>query len=117
MKKFLSTLCLGVGLLVGACTPDQTATLAQIQQAAVQACGFLPTAVTVASLFPTTGQYIGTASSIASAICATVTANVPKSARLVVSKKAALKGAAPSAVSVIVPIGGVPVTVSGYFVR
>jgi len=115
MKKVLSTFCLGVGLLLGAC--DQTATLQQIQQATVVACGFLPTAVTVASLFPTTNQYIGTANQIASAICATVTASVPKSARHAVSRKAALKGTAPSPVTAVVPIGGVPVTITGYFVR
>ena len=78
MKKFLLSATAAVGLLLGGCT---TVTLEQIQAAAVAACGFLPTAVQVSSLFPNLNQYTGTATPIAQAICAAVTASVPKATR------------------------------------
>ena len=48
-----------------------TITPAQVQNAAVQACGFLPTAATVAGLI-TASPYLATASAVAGAICAAV---------------------------------------------
>ena len=49
-----------------------TITPADVQAAAVQACGFLPTAATVAGIL-TASPYLATATAVASAICAAVT--------------------------------------------
>lgn len=53
--------------------PGQT-TVQQVQAAAVAACAFLPTATTVASLIASNNPTLNTASAIAAAICAAVTA-------------------------------------------
>ena len=47
-------------------------TAADVQSAAVAACGFLPTAATVANIIAANNSTLTTATSVASAICAAV---------------------------------------------
>jgi ABC-type spermidine/putrescine transport system permease subunit II len=111
MKKILLSVTMAVGVLLGGCT---TVTLEQIQAAAVAACGFLPTAVQVSSLFPSLNTYTGTAAPIAEAICSAVVAQVPKAA----NRHALRMGAAQGAVNVTVTLpNGNTAVVSGYFVK
>ena len=93
-----------IAVTLASCTPD----LAAIQQATVQACGFLPTAVVVAGLFP--NPYTLPASAIAQAICAAVATQVPLSTRLTARKSQ-------DPVQVTVNVGGQSYVVSGQFVR
>lgn len=66
----------GCALLSTAQQAQVTATVAGVQQSAVQACGFLPTAASVAaiiaSLVPGGSVVVATADSIAAQICAVV---------------------------------------------
>lgn len=64
---------------LGAC--DKTTgkvDLSGAQQLAVQICGFLPTAQTVANIFATGSPALNTASEVAAAVCQAV--NTPRSA-------------------------------------
>jgi hypothetical protein len=90
-----------------------TVTLAEIQAATVQACGFLPTAVTVASFFPAVGPYIGTAGAIAQTICTAVATQVPPAA---IRRGHRLGASATTRVTIQLP-DGATATVTGYFVR
>jgi hypothetical protein len=63
------------GCAGGGVTPATvSATISQVQQAAVLACGFLPTAATVASILSGGNPLVTTAAGIAQAICTAVTA-------------------------------------------
>ena len=63
------------GCATGGVTPATvTTTITAVQQAAVLACGFLPTAATVASILSGGNPLVSTASAIAQAICTAVTA-------------------------------------------
>ncbi len=106
MKKFLLSLCLLPTLFLSACTPD----VSEIQRITQQICGFVPTAVQVASWFPI--PYTAPAGAIATAICQAVTTQVTHSARL---KSRQLRGQAP--VSATVNVNGQQFVVTGYFVR
>jgi hypothetical protein len=103
MKNFLRVLPLVGTLLVGGCgvisNPFTGApiTAADVQAAAVAACGFLPTAATVANIIAAGNPAVATVSTIAQAICSAVTA-----------KGGRLGGAAPN-------VNGVPV--HGRFVQ
>ena len=73
-----AALALG-GCATGGVTATSVATtISAVQQAAVLACGFLPTAATVASILSGGNPLVSTASAIAQAICTAVT---PKSVR------------------------------------
>ena len=71
----IKALLVAAGLSLAACNSitnpftNQPITAADVQQAAVQACGFLPTASTVASILTAGNPAVDTAASIASAIC------------------------------------------------
>lgn len=104
-KKALVSVTLGTAILLGACQPLN---VQQIQQFAVQICGFLPTAVQVANLFPNPINV--PAEVIAQAICAAVVAQVPPAAH----RRMAAAGAS---TSVTVNAGGQTYVVTGYFVR
>jgi len=67
------------GCAGGSVTPATvSATIAQVQQAAVLACGFLPTAATVASILSGGNPLVTTAAGIAQAICTAVTAKAAR---------------------------------------
>lgn len=72
MKKFL----LLTGLLLGGCSAAQQQTetqiIAAVQQQAVLACSFLPTASTVAGILAAGNPALTAASAVAQAICAAV---------------------------------------------
>ena len=77
-RKILSIVsCAGLGIALASCTPTTTAALiTQIQQDAMAACSFLPTAETVTQLI-TAGNIKATAgldtgTTIANAICKSV---------------------------------------------
>ena len=63
MRKFLLAVCTAPVLFLASCTPD----VAEIQRITQQVCGFVPTAVTIASYFP--NPYTVPAGMIADAIC------------------------------------------------
>jgi hypothetical protein len=98
-------LALASVLLIGACTPLN---IQQIQAFTVQICGFLPTAVQVANLFP--NPITVPAETIATAICAAVTAQVPPAAHRRLAARQ-------TQTSVTVNAGGQSFVVTGYFVR
>jgi len=80
MQKFLRVLPLVGTLLVGGCgvTNPFTGvpiTAADVQAAAVSACGFLPTAATVANIIAAGNPTLTTATTVAQAICSAVTAH------------------------------------------
>lgn len=63
----------GMCLSLTACGPHEAAaTVDSIQKATVAACGFLPTAQTILSIF-SSNQSVATASAIAEGICKAVT--------------------------------------------
>jgi hypothetical protein len=105
LKKMLVSAALGAAILLGACQPLN---VQQIQQFTVQICGFLPTAVQVANLFP--NPITVPAEVIATAICNAVVAQVPPAAH----RRMAAAG---SSTSVTVNAGGQSYVVTGYFVR
>ena len=77
MKKFLCILPVLGTLLVGGCgiTNPLTGTpitAADVQAAAVAACGFLPTASTVANIIAAGNPSVNTVTTIAQAICSAV---------------------------------------------
>jgi hypothetical protein len=75
MKRFV---LIGALMLGGCATTGGTVTTAQLisdaQQAATVACGFVPTAATVANIISVGNPLISTASAIAQAICSAVAA-------------------------------------------
>jgi len=84
-RKILSIVsCAGLGIALASCTPSTSAALiTQIQQDAMAACSFLPTAETVTQLI-TAGNIqaqagLGTGTTIANAICKAVAATPPVS--------------------------------------
>lgn len=98
-------LALASVLLIGACTPLN---IQQIQQFTQQICGFLPTAVQVANLFP--NPITVPAEVVATAICNAVVAQIPPASR----RGAVVRGAP---ISVTVQAGGQSFVVTGYFTR
>lgn len=79
MKGFLLSTIMCSGLALGGCvTTDQVNTeVTDIQQAAVAACGFLPSVATVAAIvgvWTNTTPAIDLANAIATSICQSVTA-------------------------------------------
>lgn len=112
--KFVKSLLFSIigvaAVTVAGCTPLN---IAEIQNDTVIACGFLPTAVQVESLFPQIGVITTPANAIAAVICQAVTAQVPPAAR---RKGVRLGAAATRSVTITLPNGS-PATVSGYFVR
>ncbi len=109
VKSLLITIVAGASLAVAACTPD----IASIQNATVIACGFLPTAVQIESLFPQIGLYTTPANAVASVICQAVTAKVSPAAH---RKGVRLGASATTTVNVTLPDGRTA-AVSGYFVK
>lgn len=85
MRKFLLMAPVVGALSLGGCgttgnTPaDIQQLILQVQAAAVQVCSFLPTAETITAIISAGNPVVGTATAVANAICAAVTA---KSARL-----------------------------------
>ena len=77
MRKFLIGTSLAAVMSFGGCattsSTDIAATIAQVQQIAVQICAFIPTAATVAGILATGNPAVATASAAAAAICAAVT--------------------------------------------
>jgi hypothetical protein len=90
-----------------------TVTIADIQQATVQACGFLPTAVVVAGFIPNVGPYVGTVGAIADAICKALAVQVPPAA---IRRGHRLGASMTTNVTITLPSGSTAM-VSGYFVR
>lgn len=77
MRKILLSGALAAGFILSGCATtgtDQKAFIEQVRQAAVAVCGFLPTAQTVGSIILAGNPAFVTASAIANAICAAVTA-------------------------------------------
>lgn len=76
LKSLLLAGALAGTLALGGCATNgaggSSISLASVQNAAVAACGFLPTAATVANLIASNNAAIATAESIASAVCAAV---------------------------------------------
>jgi|SRR5665213_476471 len=77
MKNFLRVLPIVGTLLVGGCGVTNPftgvpVTAADVQAAAVAACGFLPTASTVANIIAAGNPAVATVSTIAAAICSAV---------------------------------------------
>ena len=75
MKKLVISAAFALTLASCATTPTNS-NIAQIQQAAVNICKFLPTAQTVAGiLISSSSMVLATANAVASAICSAVTTN------------------------------------------
>jgi hypothetical protein len=75
LRKFMLAAPVAVALSLGGCAGVDTATvISQVQQAAVLACGFLPTAATVANILAAGNPALQVASAVATAICTAVTA-------------------------------------------
>lgn len=96
IRNLIGAACLASAVALGGCAStgtstgtsttasDITATIAQVQQAAVAACAFLPTTATVANLIGTAtgvGAETQLATTIASQICAAVSATTTNGAR------------------------------------
>ena len=104
MRKLLLAIVLAPLMFLSACTPD----VSEIQRITTQICGFVPTAVQVASWFP--NPYTAPAGAIATAICQAVTNQVPLSTRKSLRR-------AGSQTNVTVNVNGQQFVVTGYFVR
>ena len=109
MKKYLMSAALAACIGLGGCvTTDQVnSEVTDIQQAAVAACGFLPSVSTVAAIigvWTNTTPAIDLATAIAASICGSVT---PKSLR---------RGAVVSTPVYVAPNGQV-IAIQGKFVR
>ena len=114
MRKLLMSTCLSAFMLAGcATTSGVTTTIQQIQAAAVAACGFLPTAIQIASLFPGVDVYVGTAGAIATQICAVVAATAPPAS---LTRRRLAAGHVPISAAFVMPDGRQAI-VNGYFVR
>jgi hypothetical protein len=105
LKKTLLAGAVAMSTLLFGCEPLN---IQQIQQFTVQICGFLPTAVQVANLFP--NPITVPAEIVAQAICSAVIAQVPPATH----RRMAQVGAS---TSVTVNVGGQSYVVTGYFVR
>jgi hypothetical protein len=103
----LSAAIVAAGLTLASCDDAQVAQLKQIQQQAILICGFVPDAISVATLIPGADIYAAPAGAVAQAIC-----NAVSSVKLL--RRGA--GNAPVVVNVTVPGAGTAV-VSGHFVR
>ena len=101
-KSLLALPLIAAFMLSGCATPGTTNTdiIKAVREAAVAACGFLPTISTVAEIIASGNPIVATASGIANAICAAVTALPPLATR---------KGSAPPTVAGVV--------IHGRFVR
>jgi len=108
MRKLMLGTALSAFITLGGCTTNGTQpaggiTIQDVQNAAVAACSFLPTAASIASLL-TANPAVATASQVAALICEAVTAKPPASAKL--------RG--PNAITVVV--NGKTVKIEGEFV-
>lgn len=112
-KTFIAVV--GIGLTVAGCGTTftnpftgqpVTITAASVQQAAQAACGFLPTASTVAGIL-TADPAVATAEAVAGIICGAVTAQVST------TQGAVLRG---GPVSLTAVVNGQSVKISGSFV-
>lgn len=83
--KFLQAIALTGALLLGGCattgSPSTADIIAQVRQAAVATCGFLPTIETVAAIIAAGNPTVVIAGTVASAICSAVTASTPLARR------------------------------------
>lgn len=87
MRNLAATALLSASLLLGGCAtfggggtaPNWDALVTQVQQAAAAVCSFVPTAQTVLDILSLGHPAFATASQIAGAICASVSA--PRQAR------------------------------------
>jgi hypothetical protein len=97
IRKLFFAAPVAVALALGGCATGSVtattvaATVAQVQQATILACNFLPTAATVASILSGGNPLVSTASAIAQAICTAVT-----------TKAARQGGPAPSVGNVVI---------------
>ena len=103
MRKALLAFALAPFLFLASCVD-----ITEIQRITTQICGFVPTAVQVASWFPI--PYTVPAAAIAQAICTAVATQVPLS-----SKRRLARSGAQTAVTV--NVNGQTFVVNGYFVR
>ncbi len=106
MRKLLLAPALAGAVVLSACATAGTGsvTIQDVQNAAVAACSFLPTADSVAALLNANGA-IMTAAAIAKLICAAIT-----------PAHAGRMKAAPGPITVTVTVGGRPIAVTGSFV-
>jgi len=105
MRKLMLGAAAAAFLAVGGCattTGSGGITTADVQNAAVTACSFLPTAATIASIL-SANPAIATASQVAALICAAVTGK----------QSVELRGAS----APVIVVNGVPVTIEGTFVK
>ncbi len=72
MKKLHIAAALAAAITIGGCASGGGSSVSSIQQAAVIACGFLPTAKTVADILAAGNALVSTVDAVASAICAAV---------------------------------------------
>lgn len=111
-KAIISAAVIVAAISVAGCENEISAEqLAQIQQATKIACGFVPTAVTVASMFPNAAAPAMAAGSIAKVICDAVT---QQQALGIKSQESSRVG---ETKTVTVTIDGKEVTVKGVFVK
>lgn len=90
-------------------TSIDPATIQAIQAAATIECGFLPTEIQIASLFPSAAAAAATAGTIGDLICKAVVAQVPPASRKL--------GAAVATTVMITLPDGTKATIVGTFVR
>lgn len=111
MRKFMLGAALAFFLAAGGCatssTSGTTITVAGVQAAAQTACGFLPTATSVASLL-TANPAVATAEAVAAIICGAVTAATPLASGKL--------GATPTVTTTVV-VNGKAVVITGAFTK
>ena len=82
LRKFMLAVPVAAALSLSGCagiTAATTATIiSQVQQATVLACGFLPTASTIANILAAGNPAVQAVSAVATAICTAVTAKVAR---------------------------------------
>jgi predicted lipoprotein len=107
LRKIAAVLLVAPALLLASC---KEVTVEEIQRATVQACNFLPTAVTIASFIPAAGPYLVTANAVAGAICDALQDQQP-------TTPMTAKRRGTGTISVQVFVAGASVSVQGRFVR
>ena len=109
MRKLMLGTAMAAVLAAGGCATisNDGITAAEVQSAAQTACGFLPTASSIAALL-TANAAVVTAEGVASIICAAVTAAPP-------AAKAKLGGSTAAAVTKTIFVNGPRVTITGTF--
>jgi hypothetical protein len=108
MRKFMLGAAMAAFIGLGGCaTTSGTIAVASVQTAAQTACGFLPTAASVASLL-TANPAVATAEAVAAIICGAVAAVPPPAA-------GKLRGT--PTVTTTVVVNGKPVVITGTFTQ